>query len=89
MSAASVVSDLSEKELKLTAAVYAKHMAAEHLKKTGKLPDSIGGMWSSIPMRLIIEERGTDLTLTPDEQLVYDAIIRENRLPGGAVRLAK
>lgn len=37
-------------------------------------------------MRLIIEERGTELTLTADEQLSYDAIIREGRLPGDAVR---
>jgi hypothetical protein len=33
-------------------------------------------------------ERGTDPTLTPDERLVYEAILREGRLPGGAVRLA-
>ena len=38
-------------------------------------------------MRLVIEERGTDLELTEDERLVYEAIIREGRLPGGAVRL--
>jgi hypothetical protein len=79
--------ELRERELKLTAAVYAAHGAADHVKKTGRLPDRIGGPWSVIPMRLIIEERGTDLTLTPDEQLVYDAIVREGRLPGGAVRL--
>jgi hypothetical protein len=42
---------------------------------------------ASSPMRLIIEERGPDLTLTADEQLVYDALIRERRLPGGVVRL--
>jgi hypothetical protein len=79
--------ELRERELKLTAAVYAAHGAAEHVRKTGRLPDRIGGPWSVIPMRLIIEERGVDLTLTPDEQLVYDAIVREGRLPGGAVRL--
>jgi len=83
----SVLSDLAEKELKLTAAVYAKHGTAAHLRRTGKLPDRIGGMWSVIPMRLVIEERGTDLTLRPDEQLIYDAIVREGRLPGGSVRL--
>jgi hypothetical protein len=32
-------------------------------------------------MRLIIEERGTDLTLTANEQPVYDALIREGWLP--------
>jgi hypothetical protein len=38
-------------------------------------------------MRLVIEERGADPELTEDERLVYEAIIREGRLPGGAVRL--
>jgi hypothetical protein len=40
-------------------------------------------------MRLLIEARGTDVTLTPDEQLVYDAILREGRLPGGGIRLVE
>ena len=38
-------------------------------------------------MRLTIEERGTDPILTPEEQEVYDAILREKRLPGGMVHL--
>lgn len=80
---------INENELKLTAAVYAKHGAARHLRETGKLPEKIGGPWSVIPMRRQIEERGRDLTLTEDEQLVYDAIIREGRLPGGCVRLVE
>jgi hypothetical protein len=78
---------LAEGELKLTAAVYTRMGAAKHLKETGMLPDSIGGPWNVIPMRLIIEERGVDPTLTPDELLVYDAIVRERRLPGGSVFL--
>ena len=78
---------LTDRELRLTAAVYARHGAARHLREIGKLPDVVGGPWSVIPMRLIIEERGLDIELTPDEQLVYDAIIREGRLPGGTVRL--
>jgi hypothetical protein len=61
--------------------------AAKHLRETGRLPDRIGGLWNVIPMRLVIEERGTDPTLTSDEMLVYEAILREGRLPGGAVRL--
>jgi hypothetical protein len=80
------LSGLTERELRLTAALYARHGAAAHLRETGRLPEQIGGLWSVIPMRLIIEERGPDLTLTPDEQLVYEAILREGRLPGGGVR---
>lgn len=78
---------VTELELKLTAAVYSRMGAATHVKETGKLPDSIGGLWNVIPMQLILKERGSNPTLTLDEQLVYDAIIRESRLPGGAVRL--
>ena len=81
------INDLTLRELKLTAILYARHGAAKHLQETGKLPDRVGGPWSVIPTRLILEERGTDPTLTPDEQLVYDAILREQRLPGGAIRL--
>jgi hypothetical protein len=81
--------DLTERELRLTAAVYARLGAARHLRQTGRLPDQIGGAWNIIAMRVVLRERGTDPTLTPDEQLVFDAIIREGRLPGGAVRLVE
>jgi hypothetical protein len=83
------LSGLSDRELRLTAAVYARQGAASHLRQAGRLPDRIGGLWSIIPARLIIAERGTDLMLTADEQLVYDAILREGRLPGGVVRLVR
>ena len=65
----------------------AREGCADHLREHGRLPDKIGGLWSCIPLRLIIKERGTDITLTEDEQLVYDAILRERRLPGGSVLL--
>ena len=81
--------DLTERELRLTAAVYARMGAARHLRQTGRLPDQIGGAWNIIAMRVVLRERGTDPTLTPDEQLVFDAILREGRLPGGAVRLVE
>jgi hypothetical protein len=81
------LSNLTERELKLTAAVYARLGAADHVRQTGSLPERLGGPWNVIPMRLVLQERGTDVTLTPDEQLVYETILREARLPGGAVRL--
>jgi hypothetical protein len=80
-------SGVTDRELRLTAALYARHGAAAHLRETGRLPDVIGGPWSIIPMRHILEERGPSLELTEDERLIYEAIIRERRLPGGAVRL--
>lgn len=77
----------SDRELRLTAAVYARLGVVPYLKAHGHLPERIGGPWNIIPMRLVIEERGTDFELTPDEQLVYEAILRERRLPGGLVVL--
>ena len=77
----------SERELKVTAVFYVRLGAVRHLRETGRLADRIGGMQNYIPMNLVLRERGTDPTLTAEEQLVYDAIVREHRLPGGAVRL--
>lgn len=79
---------ISERELRLTAAVYAKHLGvAEHVRRTGRLPETIGGPWDVIVMNVVIKERGTDFELTPDEQMICDAIVREGRLPGGSVVL--
>ncbi len=77
----------SERELKVTAVLYVRLGAVAHLRETGRLADRIGGMHNCIPMNLVLRERGTDPTLTAEERLVYDAIVREHRLPGGAVRL--
>ncbi|MCI0534810.1 MAG: hypothetical protein L0Z50_06255 [Verrucomicrobiales bacterium] len=78
----------SKRELKLTAALYAKMRGVlEHVRRTGKLPDKIENGGAHIGMRLLIQKRGTNITLTDDEQLIYDAIIREERLPRGGVVL--
>lgn len=77
---------LSEQDLKLTAALWADQGADDHLRRSGRLPDAIGDdSWWAVPQ--IIATRGTDLALTPDEQLVYDAFCREGRVPNSAVRL--
>ncbi len=78
---------ISDRELRLTAVVYARLGVVPYLRTHGRLPDRIGGPWNLIPMRLVIEERGTDPELTDDERLVYEAILREGRLPGGSVVL--
>ncbi|GIW23969.1 hypothetical protein [Meiothermus sp.] len=78
---------ISDREIRLTAVVYARLGVVPYLRAHGRLPDRIGGPWNIIPMRLVIEERGTDPELTDDEQLVYEAILREGRLPGGSVVL--
>ena len=38
-------------------------------------------------MNVIIRQRGTHICLDEDEELVFQAILRELRLPGGGVRL--
>ncbi len=79
---------ISEQELKLTAAIYAKiNGVVDHIRQTGKLPDTINPGGAHIGANLLIRERGRDITLTEEEQLVYDAILREGRLPGGHVIL--
>ena len=71
-------------ELKLTAALYTQFRGVlDHVRATGRLPETLGNGGACIGLRLLIERRGTDITLTPDEQLVFDAILRERRLPGG------
>jgi hypothetical protein len=78
----------TEQETKITAALYASRPGVlEHIRTTGRLPKDIPMGGAEIGMRLLIQKRGIDITLTPDEQLVYDAMIKENRLPGGSVIL--
>jgi hypothetical protein len=80
----------SEKELKLTAAVYAtREGVVKTIRETGKLPESIALGGFLIAANVIIRKRGTEIILTEDEQLVYDAILSEHRLPGGSVRLVE
>ena len=77
----------TDREVKLTAAIYATIKGvAEHVRAHGRMPDTFGHGGLGIAMNHIIRERGTDLTLTEDEQLIYEAILRERRMPaGGAI----
>jgi len=78
----------SIKEIKVTAMVYASRQTlVDHIRATGKLPDVIPMGGFHIAMKVLIRERGTDPDLTEDEKMVYDAILRERRLPGGGVIL--
>ena len=78
----------SKRELKLTAALYAQIKGVlEHVKATGKLPRKISQGGADIGMRLLIKRRGTDIKLTAEEKLVYNAILRCKRLPAGRVLL--
>lgn len=78
------------KSLKLTAAVYAtRSELVEYVRDHGRLPDKIQPGGFPIAFRKIIEWRGTDIELTEKEQIIYDAIIREDRTPGGMVKLVE
>ena len=82
--------ELSDRELKLTAALYLKvggKKMLEHVKETGHIPeDFVPRPHFHIPMNIIIKERGTDITLSPNEQLVYNALLKEKEIRG-VVRL--
>lgn len=81
-------SEYSERELKLTAALYTQMKGVfEHVKSTGELPRKIWQGGADIGMRLLIKRRGTDIKLTAEEKLVYKAIVKSGRLPAGRVLL--
>jgi hypothetical protein len=75
---------MDDRGLRLTAAVYAAQGVADLIRQHGHLPRVIeDDGWWMVPA--LIGARGVDLRLTADEQLVYDALRREGRLPGVAV----
>jgi hypothetical protein len=79
---------ITERELRLTAALYASRRGVvDHVRATGSLPEGFSLDGGAIGARLIVEARGTDITLTPDEQLVYEAIVRNGRPPKGSAFL--
>jgi len=77
---------LSERELKLTAALYAK-LGAHRRMRRGRVPRLADDGCHWLPVQEIVRERGVDLSLTTDEQLVYNAFCRAGRVNGGSVRV--
>ena len=77
---------LSERELKLTAALYAR-LGAHRKMRRGRVPRLTDDGCHWVPVQEIVRERGVDLSLTADEQLVYDAFCRAGRVNGGSVRV--
>lgn len=78
----------SIKEIKITAMVYAtRSEIVDEVRATGKLPRVIPMGGFPTVMRVLIEQRGTDPILNEKEKLVYDAILRERRLPAGGALL--
>lgn len=76
----------TEQELRFTAMLYAtREDVIKSLRETGKLPASIPLGGFPVAVKVLEKRRGRDIVLSEDEQLVYDAILRERRLPGGGV----
>lgn len=65
-----------DQQLKRTAALIASRPGVvDHVRRTGRLPADIPTGGAHIGIRLLIESRGWDIELRPDEQLVYDALV--------------
>ena len=78
---------LTDQDIRFTAVVYATVRGlVDHVKETGHLPEKIEAGGLHIAMRVLMERRGPNPDLTENEQLVYEAIKRDRRLPGGSVR---
>lgn len=68
--------------LKLTAALYASRPGVvDYVRRNDRLPDDIPMGGAHIGVRLLVERRGWAIELTADEQLVFEAMVREGRLP--------
>jgi hypothetical protein len=82
---------MSERERKLTAAIYADVPGVvEHVRREGRLPRNIGRISSyerELGLRVLVKRRGVDIDLSPREKVVYDAIRGEADAPGGWVVL--
>ena len=78
----------TEQELRFTAILYAtRDDIIEYTRSNGKLPAKIplGGFPTA--MNILIKRRGIDAILSENEQLIFDALINEKRLPAGGVIL--
>jgi hypothetical protein len=76
----------TDQELRFTAMLYATRAdVVKTLRETGKLPAKISLGGFPVAMNVLERSRGRDINLSENEQLVYDAIVRERRLPGGGV----
>jgi hypothetical protein len=75
---------MSERERKLTSAVYAQNPAVlEHVRREGRLPRSVPGGGREIGLRVLVRQRGLDLHLTEPEREIYGALVTDGDAPGG------
>jgi hypothetical protein len=75
---------MSERERKLTSAVYAQIPAVlEHVRREGRFPGTVAGGGREIGLRAVVQRRGLDLHLTEAEQEIFDALGAEGDAPAG------
>ena len=78
----------TEQEIRFTAVIYAsREPIVEFVRAKGKLPARIPLDGFPIAPKFIAQRRGLDPVLSEKETLVYEAILREKRLPAGGVIL--
>jgi hypothetical protein len=76
------------KSLKMTAAMYAKRKeVVDYIREHGVLPEKINAGGFPAMFGHNLHTRGVDLELTEKEQMVYDAILRSGRTPGGMAQV--
>ena len=79
---------LSDRERRLTAAIYAQIPGVlEHVRREGRLPRTMAGGGREIGLRVLVQQRGIDIELSEEEQLVFNAIGADGDVPGGCAVL--
>ena len=75
---------MSERERRLTAAVYARIPGVlEHVRTEGRLPRKIPASGGELGLPLLVQRRGLDLELSEAERAVYGAIGGGDDAPAG------
>ena len=80
---------LSERERKLTAAIYAQLPGVfDHVRQHGRLPANMGPAGGAeTGLRVLVQRRGIDIELTESERLVYDVLGLRGEVPAGCAVL--
>ena len=80
---------MSDRERKLTAAIYAQLSGVvDHVRRHGKLPPRMTpARGAEIGLRVLVQERGVDIDLSETERIVFDAITASGETPAGCAVL--
>jgi hypothetical protein len=77
---------MSERERRLTAAVYADLPGVvEHVGREGRLPERVPAAGPELRLRAIVVRRGIDVVLSPEEKEILDALAADADTARGRV----